>query len=64
MTMLTHQLLPLFAMVGADDGKESLEWFEERRGEQHYPDDADARVASILVNVDNMLKEAEKEMMI
>ena len=63
-TMLTHQLLPLFAMVGADDGKESLEWFEERRGEQHYPDDADARVASILVDVDNMLKEAEKEMMI
>lgn len=63
-TMLTHQLLPLFAMVGAVDGKEHLEWFEKRRGEQFYPDDADTRIASILADVDNMLKEAEKEMMI
>ena len=63
-TMLTHQLLPLFAMVGAVDGKECLEWFEKRRGELFYPDDADARVASILADVDDIVKEAEKEMMI
>ena len=63
-TMLTHQLLPLFAMVGAVDGKESLEWFEKRRNEQFYPDEADAKVASIIADVDDMVKEAEKEMMI
>ena len=63
-TMLTHQFLPLFAMVGAVDGKESLEWFEKRRNEQFYPDEADAKVASIIADVDDMVKEAEKEMMI
>ena len=63
-TMLTHQLLPLFAMVGAVDGKESLEWFEKRRGDRLYPDEADAKVAGILADVDDMVKEAEKEMMV
>jgi hypothetical protein len=63
-TMLTHQLLPLFAMVGAVDGKECLEWFEKRRGELIYPDEADAKVAGILADVDDMVKEAEKEMMV
>lgn len=60
-TMVTHQLLPLFVMVGATDGKENLEWFEARRNDVDYPDEADARIKAILSDVDAMIVEAEKE---
>ena len=61
-TMITHQLLPLFVMVGAVDGKENLEWFEKCRNEVEYSDEADARVKAIISEVDNMTDEAEKEL--
>ena len=60
-TTVTHQLLPLFVMVGATGGKENLEWFEARRDITVYPDDADARIADILVDIDFIISEAEKE---
>lgn len=60
-TMITHQLLPLFVMVGAVAGKDNLEWFEKRREETEYPDEADARIKAILDDVDTMIDEAEKE---
>lgn len=61
LTMITHQLLPLFVMVGAVDGKENLEWFEERRNSTVFPDEAESRIADILADVDRMIEEAEKE---
>ena len=61
-TTITHQLLPLFVMVGAVGGKENLEWFEARRDRVVYPDDADARITSILADVDSIILEAEKEL--
>ena len=61
-TTITHQLLPLFVMVGATDGKENLEWFEHRRNETVYPDEADARITAILAEVDTIISQAEKEL--
>ena len=60
-TTVTHQLLPLFVMVGAVDGKENLEWFEKRRNDLIYPDEADARISAILADIDLIISEAEKE---
>lgn len=61
-TTVTHQLLPLFVMVGAVDGKENLEWFESRRDSVEYPDGADARIIEILSDIDLIISEAEKEL--
>lgn len=61
-TTVTHQLLPLFVMVGAVDGKENLEWFEKRRNDAVYPDEADARISALLAEVDMVISEAEKEL--
>ncbi len=47
-TMITHQLLPIFAMVGASEGKDELEWFEARRDADEYPAGADEKIALIL----------------
>ena len=61
-TTVTHQLLPLFVMVGAVGGKDNLEWFEKRRNETLYTQEADARIAEILADVDMIISEAEKEL--
>ena len=61
-TTVTHQLLPLFVMVGAVAGKDNLEWFEKRRNETLYTQEADARIAEILADVDMIILEAEKEL--
>ena len=61
-TTITHQLLPLFVMVGAVGGKDNLEWFEKRRNETLYTEDADARITEILADVDMIILEAEKEL--
>jgi HPt (histidine-containing phosphotransfer) domain-containing protein len=47
-TMITHQLLPIFALVGASEGKDELEWFEARRDADEYPAGADEKIALIL----------------
>lgn len=60
-TTLTHQLLPLFVMVGATGNKENLEWFEQRRSETVYPAEADARITAILEETGRIISEAEKE---
>ena len=62
-TTITHQLLPLFVMVGAVGGKGNLEWFENRRHETEYTKEADARITEILADVDLIISEAEKELM-
>lgn len=61
-TTVTHQLLPLFVMVGAVGGKENLEWFEARRDSVDYPEEADTRIIDILSDIDLIISEAEKEM--
>ena len=61
-TTITHQLLPLFVMVGAVSGKSNLEWFEERRDSIDYPSEADVRIIDILSDVDLIISEAEKEL--
>lgn len=61
-TTITHQLLPLFVMVGAVGGKENLEWFEKRRNEVDYPAEADDRIAAIIADVEIIISEAEKEL--
>ncbi len=61
-TAITHQLLPIFAMVGADAGKVNLEWFEKRRDEKEYPVEADEKIASILSDVDRMIDNAKENM--
>lgn len=61
-TTVTHQLLPLFVMVGAVESKDNLEWFEKRRNEVCYPDEADAKIAKILDDIDLIISEAEKEL--
>ena len=61
-TTITHQLLPLFVMVGAISGKSNLEWFEERRDSIDYPSEADVRIIDILSDVDLIISEAEKEL--
>jgi CheY-like chemotaxis protein/anti-sigma regulatory factor (Ser/Thr protein kinase) len=62
-TTITHQLLPLFVMVGAVGGKGNLEWFEKRRNETLYTNETDARITEILADVDLIISEAEKELM-
>ena len=61
-TTITHQLLPLFAMVGAASGKEHLEWFEKHRNDTLFTDDASARVVAILAETDKIIIEAEKDL--
>lgn len=61
-TTITHQLLPLFVMVGAVGGKANLEWFEARRDSIDYPSEADVRIIDILSDVDLIISEAEKEL--
>ena len=61
-TTITHQLLPLFVMVGAVSGKANLEWFEARRDSIDYPSEADVRIIDILSDVDLIISEAEKEL--
>jgi DNA-binding response OmpR family regulator/anti-sigma regulatory factor (Ser/Thr protein kinase) len=61
-TTITHQLLPLFVMVGAVNGKEHLEWFEKHRNDTLFTDDAGARVVTILAETDKIITEAEKEL--
>jgi DNA-binding response OmpR family regulator len=61
-TTITHQLLPLFVMVGAVSGKENLEWFEKRRDCVDYPEEAGKRIMEILDDIDLIISEAEKEL--
>ena len=61
-TTVTHQLLPLFVMVGAVSGKENLEWFEKRRDCVDYPEEASKRIMEILDDIDLIISEAEKEL--
>ena len=61
-TAVAHQLLPLFVMVGAVSGKGNLEWFEERREEKVFTDEAGVRITAILADVDTIIYEAEKEL--
>lgn len=61
-TTITHQLLPLFVMVGAVSGKENLEWFEKRRDCVDYPEEASKRIMEILDDIDLIISEAEKEL--
>lgn len=58
-TQMTHQLLPVFSLVGANQGKEELEWFESRRGIQEYPAGADEKIILILGVVDRIVAGAE-----
>ena len=58
-TVVTHQLLPVFAMLGAEQGKEELEWFEARRDALEYPPEADEKITLILGVVDRMIADAE-----
>ena len=58
-TVVTHQLLPVFVMLGAQLGKEELEWFEARRDCVEYPPEADEKITLILGVVDCMIAEAE-----
>ena len=57
-TTVTHQLLPIFAMVGAVDGRDELEWFEARRGMDCYPDEADSKIVIIINVVDKIIADA------
>ena len=61
-TTITHQLLPLFVMVGAVNGKEHLEWFEKHRNDTLFTDDAGARIVIVIEEVDKIITEAEKEL--
>jgi CheY-like chemotaxis protein len=61
-TTITHQLLPLFVMVGATNGKEHLEWFEKHRNDTLFTDDVPARIVAILEETDKIIVEAEKEL--
>ena len=61
-TTITHQLLPLFVMVGAENGKEHLEWFEKHRNDTLFTDDAGARIVIVIEEVDKIITEAEKEL--
>lgn len=58
-TVVTHQLLPVFVMLDARQGKEELEWFEARRDSVDYPPEAVEKIKLILGVVDNMIAEAE-----
>lgn len=58
-TQMTHQLLPVFSLVGANQGKEELEWFESRRCIQEYPAGADEKIILILGVVDRIVAGAE-----
>lgn len=60
-TTVTHQLLPIFVMVGMQRGKEELEWFEARRNENIYTNDCDTKLSVILEALDNIVCEAENE---
>lgn len=61
-TTITHQLLPLFVMVGAVNGKEHLEWFEKHRNDTLFTDDAGARIVIVIEEVDKIITEAEKDL--
>ena len=61
-TTITHQLLPLFVMVGAVNGNEHLEWFEKHRNDTLFTDDAGARIVIVIEEVDKIITEAEKEL--
>lgn len=61
-TTITHQLLPLFVMVGATNGKEHLEWFEKHRNDTIFTDDVSERIVTVLEETDKIITEAEKEL--
>ncbi len=61
-TNITHQLLPLFVMVGATNGKEHLEWFEKHRNDTIFTDDVSERIVTVLEETDKIITEAEKEL--
>ena len=57
--VVTQQLLPVFVMLGARQGKDELEWFEAMRDGVDYPPEADEKIKLILGVVDSMIAEAE-----
>lgn len=60
-TSITHQLLPIFVMVGMTEGKEELEWFEARRNDNYYTEEADRRLETILSVTSRIITDAENE---
>lgn len=57
-TTITHQLMPIFVMVGVKNGKEELEWFELRRDITEYTSDADKKIIAILEAIDKIIDAA------
>ena len=57
-TTITHQLMPIFVMVGVKNGKEELEGFELRRDITEYTSDADKKIIAILEAIDKIIDAA------
>lgn len=58
-TSITHQLMPLFKMLRAEQCLPELMWMEERRDAIIFPDGAKEKIRIILFETEKMIREAK-----
>lgn len=58
-TSITHQLMPLFKMLRAEQCLPELMWMEERRDAIIFPDGAEEKIRIILCETEKMIQEAK-----